>query len=46
MKTKQWDKDIEKGVKHKTALDLIEEYWNHRREEIYKEIREEMENKK
>lgn len=42
MKTKQWDKDIEKGI-HKTALDLIEDYWKGRRREVYKEIKEEVE---
>jgi 5'-3' exonuclease len=41
MRIKQWDKYVEKGlekIKPKTALELIEEYWNNRREEIYEEV--------
>lgn len=42
MKTKQWDKDTEKGIIHKSALDLINDYWDKRRREIYKEVEEEI----
>ena len=48
MNTKQWDKDIEEGIKHKTVLDLINEYWDKRSleiwgetEEVYKEMEKE-----
>jgi hypothetical protein len=44
MKTKQWDKDIAKTT-HKTALDLINEYWDKRRREVYKEVEEEIRKK-
>ena len=60
MKTKQWDKDIEKSEEynpeiksnpmsgktegiHKTALDLINDYWNNRREVLFNELRRERE---
>ena len=43
MNTKQWDKDIVESIKHKTALDLINEYWDKRRQEVYKEVKEEIE---
>ena len=48
MNTKQWDKDIEEGIKYKTVLDLINEYWDKRSletwgetEEVYKEMEKE-----
>ena len=40
MKTKQWDKDIKEGIKHKTALTLINEYWDKRSLEIWGETEE------
>ena len=33
MKTKQWDNDIEKSIKHRTPSEILEDYFEQQRKE-------------